>query len=200
VQPLRVYDDRISEECQAGILRNNRLVISLEGNKKPARDESRRSANRGLRAFSSAWREPRQCPCQKVIGDRTLHRLRQDRRRRGYRGIGGSGTDVGERLRFGERDLALRRSCAADDEIFHLGLGFRRDPPGFGPGVGDDFLGLALRAGAPWPCIPASSLAASSFRRRAVVEFRLECVSPAMVERLEHPCGGCRDRQTAPSG
>src|SRR6478672_3845081 len=85
---------------------------------------------------------------QEVIGHRTFYRLRQDRRRRRHRGIGGSGTDVSERLRFGERDLALGGLGAAGDEVFHLGLGLGRDALGFGLGVSNDFLGLAFGAGA----------------------------------------------------
>src|SRR5207249_234436 len=61
---------------------------------------------------------------------------------------GGSGTVVGQRLGLGEGDLALGGLGAAGDEVFHLGLGLDRDAFGFGPGIGDDFLGLALGAGA----------------------------------------------------
>src|SRR5205823_45912 len=84
---------------------------------------------------------------QQVIGERALDRLRQDRRRRRHRGIGGCRTNVGDRLRFGECDFALGGLGAAGDEIFHLGLGLGRDALGFDFGVGDDLLGLALGAG-----------------------------------------------------
>src|SRR6185295_17523683 len=85
---------------------------------------------------------------EQIVGDRAFDRFRQDGRGGFDRGVGGGGADIGQRLGFGERDLALGGLGAAGDEVFHLGLGLGRDALGFGPGVGDDFLGLALRAGA----------------------------------------------------
>ena len=73
---------------------------------------------------------------------------------------------VGDRLRFGLRDLGLGHLGAARDELFHLGLRFGRDPLGLGLGALDDrgrlFVGLALLA-----LYSASSFCASSFSRRA---------------------------------
>ncbi len=51
------------------------------------------------------------------------------------RGVGGGGADVGQRLGFGERDLALGGLGAPGDEVFHLGLGLGRDALGFGLGA-----------------------------------------------------------------
>src|SRR4029077_20492708 len=66
---------------------------------------------------------------------------------RRHRGLGRCGADIGQGLRFGERDLALGGLGPPRDEIFHLGLGIRRDALGFCLGVRDDLLGLALGAG-----------------------------------------------------
>src|SRR5450631_4312497 len=71
---------------------------------------------------------------QEIVGDRSLHRLRQDGRGRGYRGVGRGGADIGQCLGFGERDLALSGLGAPGDEIVQLGPGFGGDALGFGPG------------------------------------------------------------------
>ena len=69
---------------------------------------------------------------QQVVGDPALDRLRQDGGSRRNRGIGSRRADVGQRLGFGQRDLALGGLGAPGDEIFHLGLGLGRDALGFG--------------------------------------------------------------------
>src|SRR6201996_5324074 len=84
---------------------------------------------------------------QQVVGDLALDRLRQDGGGRGDRGIGRRRTDIGDRLGFGQRNLAFRGLGAAGDEIFHLGLGLGRDALGLGLRAVDDVPGLAFGAG-----------------------------------------------------
>src|SRR5581483_5806560 len=85
---------------------------------------------------------------QEVVGDRALHRLRQDGGSRRDRGIGSGSAHIGERLRFGERNLVLGSLGPPGHEIFHLGLGLGCDALGIHLRRGDDVLGLPLGAGA----------------------------------------------------
>src|SRR3984893_17201047 len=121
---------------------------------------------------------------QEIVGDLAFHRFRQDGGSRGHRGVGRGRTHIGQRLGFGERDLAFGGLGAPDDKIFHLGLGFGRDALGFGLCGCDDVLRLAFRAG----------MAGLVFREHfgrlvleatGVVELGLDAVA-AMVQRLEH--------------
>src|SRR5439155_5479438 len=85
---------------------------------------------------------------QEFVGDLALHRLRQDGGSGSDRGVGGGRADIGQRLGFGQRDLALGGLGAPRDKILDLGLGFAGNALGFGSCVGNDVLGLAFRAGA----------------------------------------------------
>src|SRR6266446_9079661 len=81
---------------------------------------------------------------QELVGDLALHRLRQDGGSGSDRGVGGGGADIGQRLGFGQRDLALGGLGAPRDKIFHLGLGLGGNALGIGSCVGNDVLGLAF--------------------------------------------------------
>eukprot|EP01035_Chromulina_nebulosa_P028268 gene28269-37299_t len=63
-----------------------------------------------------------------IVGHRALDRLGQDRGRGRYGRIGSRSPHIGEGLGLRQRDLAFRGLGAAGDEVFHLDLGFRRDP------------------------------------------------------------------------
>src|SRR5207302_9804053 len=121
---------------------------------------------------------------EQVVGDRALDRPRQDGRGGFDRRVGGGGTDVGQRLGFGKRDLALGGLGAAGDEVFHLGFGFGRDAFGFGLGIGDDFLGLALGAGAAG-LVFAEQLGGLLLETFGVVKFGLDALG-AVIERRQH--------------
>ena len=48
--------------------------------------------------------------------------------------LAAAAADIGKRLSFGQRDLALGGLGAAGDKVFHLGLGFGSDALGIGLG------------------------------------------------------------------
>src|SRR5258707_7184100 len=121
---------------------------------------------------------------QELVGDLALHRLRQDGGSGGDRGVGGGGADIGQRLGFGQRDLALGGLGAPRDEILHLGLGYTGNTLGFGSCVGNDVLGLAFGAGAT-RLIFREQFCGLFLEAARIVEFGLDALA-AMIERLQH--------------
>ena len=107
-------------------------------------------------------------------------------------GFGGGGAHVGDRLRFGLRDLGLGHLGAARDELFHLGLGFGGDPLGLGLGALDDAgglgLGLALLA-----LIFGEQLLRLFLQAARFVELGLDALG-ALVERVESASSARRHR------
>src|SRR5437868_12715191 len=103
---------------------------------------------------------------EQIVGDLALHRLRQDGGGGCDRGLGSGGADIGQRLGFRQRDLALGGLGAADDEIFHLGPGSEamRSASALAPVMISSASRSALARRALY-C--SSTLAASSLRRRA---------------------------------
>src|SRR6185436_3902805 len=66
----------------------------------------------------------------------------------------------------------------------HLGLGLNRNAFGLGLGIGDDFLGLALHAGAAG-LVLAEQLGGLFLETFGVVKFGLDAFA-AMIERRQH--------------
>src|SRR5258707_1167714 len=121
---------------------------------------------------------------QKLVGLLALHRLRQDGGGGGDCGVGGGRADIGQRLGFGQRDLALGGLGASPDKIFHLGLWFPGNALGFGPCVGNDVLGLALCAGATG-LVFREQFCGLVLEAAGIVEFGLDALA-ATIERLQH--------------
>src|SRR4249920_3032696 len=120
---------------------------------------------------------------EQVVGDGALDRLRQDGRGGRDRGVGGGGANVGQRLGFGEGDLALGGLGATGDEVFHLGLGLDRDALGFGLGVRDDLLGLTLGAAA-LGLVFGEQLGGVFLQTPCLVELGLDALG-AVIERRQ---------------
>src|ERR1700727_1871848 len=121
---------------------------------------------------------------QEIVGDLSLHRLRQDGGGCGHCGIGGGGADIGKRLSFGERDLALGGLGAAGDKVFHLGLGFGSDALGVDLRRRNDVLGFALGAGA-LGLVFFEQIGRLLLEAAGIVEFGLDAFA-AMIERSQH--------------
>src|ERR1700689_3786594 len=121
---------------------------------------------------------------QQIVGDLSLHRLRQDGGGCGHRGVGRGGTDIGKRLSFGERDLALGGFGAPGDEVFHLALGFGSDALGIDLRRGDDVLGFALGAGT-LGLVFFKQVGGLLLEAAGIVEFGLDTFA-AMIERRQH--------------
>ncbi len=153
--------------------------------------------SKGIRQFSFA-RTSAMPLASRSSAIRALDRLRHDGGGRRHRGIGRGGTDVGQRLGLGQRDLALGGLGAAGDKIFHLGLGLGRDALGLGFRRGDDVLRLALGAGVAG-LVLGEQLGGLVLETAGVVELGLDAVA-AVIERLSAPCGGRRNRRIRPSG
>src|SRR3979490_3432894 len=64
---------------------------------------------------------------EQFVGDLALHRLLQDSGGLRERVLGRGGADVGQRLGFGQRDLALALVGAPNLEVYHASLGFGGD-------------------------------------------------------------------------
>src|SRR6202171_3700391 len=110
--------------------------------------------------------------------------MSQDGRSRPHRGVGRRGTDIGQRLGFGQCDLALGGLGAPRHEIFQLGLGFDGDALGFGFGGSDDFLRLGFRLGVTG-LVFRQQCGGFVLEAAGVVEFGLDPVA-AVIERCQH--------------
>src|SRR5260370_3369866 len=129
---------------------------------------------------------------QEFVCDLALHRLRQDGGSGSDRGVGGGGADIGQRLGFCQRDLALGGLGPPRDEILHLGLGFTGKALGFGSCGGNDLLGLAFGAGAA-RLIFREQFCGFFLEAARIVEFGLDALAAA-IERLQH---GAMDAEIA---
>src|SRR5258708_28930226 len=129
---------------------------------------------------------------QERVGALALDRSRQDGGSGSDRGVGGGGADIGQRVGFGQRDLALGGLGPPRDEILHLGLGFGGNALGFGSRVGNDFLGLAFGAGAT-RLIFREQFCGFFLEAARIVEFGLDALAAA-IERLQH---GAMDAEIA---
>src|SRR5260370_19977851 len=129
---------------------------------------------------------------QELVGVLALHRLRQEGGSGSARGVGGGGADIGQRLGFGQRDLALGGLGPPRDEILHLGLGFTGNALGFGSCVGNDLLGLAFGAGVT-RLIFREQFCGFLLEAARIVEFGLDALAAA-IERLQH---GAMDAELA---
>src|SRR5258708_1497205 len=63
-----------------------------------------------------------------AVGNAVLDRSGEDRLGGGNGGVRGGGAHIGQRLRFGLSNLALRHLGAPCDKVFDLGRGFRSQP------------------------------------------------------------------------
>src|SRR6266480_222405 len=103
---------------------------------------------------------------QELVGDLALHRLRQDGGSGSDRGVGGGRADIGQRLGFGQRDLAsavlVRR--ATKSSILALASPAMRSASALALAMMSSASRSALARRASYS---ASTLAASSLRRRA---------------------------------
>src|ERR1700678_3326030 len=83
-----------------------------------------------------------------------------------------------------QRDLALGGFGPPRHEVFHLGLGFRRDALGLGLGAFDDVPGLALGAGVTG-LVFGEQFGGLVLEAAGVVEFAPDAVA-AVIERRQH--------------